>query len=196
MADYEALSALLDPSGGSAVDEEPVASGYNGGQITPASFGAPRAAADARTLNAAARRSMPQPKPIDKKHPNDIWDVDDLPDAVEDDYDDGRAVPTYEIMHRQNITTADAYLGIPYVHKDPGSVDCEEMTIKIQLPGTKNVSELDLDVQATYLRLSSEKYKLNTYLPAKVDEKRGSAKWDARKETLSVVLPLVKEDPW
>ena len=186
---FDALSSLLDPT--REKDEEEGVAANGGGAITPASFGAPQA--DAKSLNAAARRTMPQAKAL-KKHPNDIWDVEDLPDAVEDDYDDGRAVPKFEIMHRQAITTADAYLGIAYVHKDPGSVDCEEMTLKIDLPGVKAVSEIDLDVQPTYIRLSSEQYKLNMYLPAKVDEKKGSAKWDAKKERLDVVLPLVKED--
>ena len=34
----------------------------------------------------------------------------------------------------------------PYV-EDPGSRSCEDMVCKIQLPGTKAMRELDLDVQ-------------------------------------------------
>jgi hypothetical protein len=51
-----------------------------------------------------------------------------------------------------------------------------------------------LEAQATYIRLESSLYKLAMYLPHKVDGEKGSAKWDTKKETLSITLPIIRQD--
>ena len=66
--------------------------------------------------------------------------------------------------------------------------------VRISLPNTKSAAELDLDVQATYLRLTSIDYRLAIYLPHKVDHEKGSAKWDSKTEALSISLPILRED--
>ncbi len=38
--------------------------------------------------------------------------------------------------------------------------------------------------------------KLSIYLPHKVDEDKGKAKWDGGKKVLLVTLPIVREDPF
>ena len=83
-----------------------------------------------------------------------------------------------------------------YVHKDPSSHDCEDLTLRIELPGTGGMGELDLDVKETVLKLRSPVYKLNLYLPHKVDDKKGSAKWDSKTEVLKVTLPIIRDGEW
>ena len=51
-----------------------------------------------------------------------------------------------------------------------------------------------MGAQATYIRLESSLYKLAMYLPHKVDGEKGSAKWDKKKETLSITLPIIRQD--
>lgn len=36
--------------------------------------------------------------------------------------------------------------------------------------------------------------KLNVYLPHTVQEDKGKAQWDAKKQVLSVTLPIIRED--
>ncbi len=42
--------------------------------------------------------------------------------------------------------------------------------------------------------LSSGNSKLSIHLPYTVDEKKAAAKWDAKTSTLSVTLPIIRED--
>ena len=48
-------------------------------------------------------------------------------------------------------------------------------------------------MQSTYIRLESPLYKLTVYLPHKVDEERGKAKWDKHKENLNIYLPIIRK---
>ena len=61
------------------------------------------------------------------------------------------------------------------------------------MPGTK-MPDIQLDVRPTYVRLLAPKFRLKAWLPAKVDETGGNAKWDGDKETLIVTLKIVPED--
>ena len=59
-----------------------------------------------------------------------------MTNAVDDDDDDDpRERPEYEFLYKQAISTADNYLGMAYVHKDPGSLSCEDLVVRIELPG-------------------------------------------------------------
>ncbi len=58
------------------------------------------------------------------------------------------------------------------------------------------MSELDLDVNATYIKLySKSKYKLEITLPFEVHDEKGSAKFDKTKKELNLVLPAVQPPP-
>lgn len=67
------------------------------------------------------------------------------------------------------------------------------MVVRIELPGTESVKEIDLDVKEGSMIVRSPKYKLSTYLPHKVNHDMGKAKWDSAKQELSVTLPIVRE---
>ena len=100
-----------------------------------------------------------------KKDAKAIWDVSELVDDFDDDSSEegedgsGLRIPTYEFMYKQAINTADAFLGMAH-NKDPGSRSCEDMVLKIHLPGTRSMRELDLEVETDRLRLRSATYKL------------------------------------
>ena len=51
-----------------------------------------------------------------------------------------------------------------------------------------------LEVETDRLRLRSATYKLNLYLPHKVDADEGKAEWDAKSETLKVSCPILDEE--
>lgn len=151
--------------------------------ITPASFGGP-----APTRAQIERLA----KPKVYKDPKAIWDADEVDENIDDDINDGRTRPKYEFLYRQAVGTEDAYLGSN--DKDPSSTCCEDIVLRVELPGTQKIGDLDLDVQATHVRLESALYKLSMYLPHRVDEEKGAAKWDSKKETLTITLRIIRPD--
>lgn len=176
-AEFKALSELIkEPDEQSAPPRTAVS------QPTPGGIG-PRELLDVKV---AAPKALRDPK--------EIWTEEELVDVVEDDFDDGREVPSYEFLYKQAVDTADNFLGMS--SKDPSSTSCEDLVVRIQLPGAEGAAELDLDVKDTYLKLSSPQYKLSIHLPHKVDGERGKAMWDAAKKVLLVTLRILREDPF
>ena len=55
------------------------------------------------------------------------------------------------------------------------------------------MKQIDLDVTENRINVSSKTFRLFTYLPQKVDDSNGNAKFDAKKEVLTVTLPIVNE---
>ncbi|CAM9309604.1 unnamed protein product [Phaeothamnion confervicola] len=121
-----------------------------------------------------------------------IWDEDDIhsKDAIEF-ADDGRPAPLYDILYKQNVMSEDVFLGIG--DKTPGSKDCTHMVVKIQFPGAR-MADLELDVTRHKIRAESPDLRLATYLPLPVDESKGVAKWDPKRCTLAVTLPIFQTD--
>ena len=75
---------------------------------------------------------------------------------------------------------------------DPSSNCCQDIVLKIKLPGQK-FKDIDLDVQEQSLVVTSTDYRLATYLPYPVDHESGSAQWIADKEILKLTLPIIGE---
>lgn len=149
---------------------------------TPGSIGPPQ----------KQRVAKPKPAPT-KEAPKDkgaIWDENEV-DGDVDEVDDGRPQPEYDIVYKQNVSPEDMFLGIDPI-RHPGTGCSDEVVLKVQLPGTK-LADIDLDVRPTFVRLQAPKYKLKVYMPERVDEQRGNAKWDGDKGLLSVTLPVVHE---
>ncbi|KAG1678868.1 hypothetical protein FOA52_003536 [Chlamydomonas sp. UWO 241] len=138
---------------------------------------------------------VPAPKP--KKDPKAIWADWEVPDAavmVEDDETDGREVPVYEFMYKQAVESTDVFLGMS--GKNESSTSCEDMVLRIELPGVSGAAEIDLDVKPTYVKLSHARFRLSVYLPHRVNEDKGKAAWDAKAQVLRVTMPIVREDPF
>eukprot|EP00163_Fabomonas_tropica_P033328 TRINITY_DN869_c0_g1_i1.p1 TRINITY_DN869_c0_g1~~TRINITY_DN869_c0_g1_i1.p1 ORF type:complete len:195 (+),score=32.92 TRINITY_DN869_c0_g1_i1:325-909(+) len=182
LADFNALAELLDqkpkesdPFSGkeSRVGQDPV--NPTGSGPTPASV------------------AVDPPKPseeeeADKEDDGDIWDEDEVPNEYTE-VDDGRTQPEYEILYKQSIGSSDTYLGMDF-DKDPSSMSCEALLVRIFLPSTK-FADVTLDVTATTLKVRTDKYKLILALPREVKDKDGSAKFDADKGKLEVTLPVL-----
>ena len=151
--------------------------------VTPGSFGPAGGGAE--------QQQEPAKK---KKDPNDIWDIDEVPPEeaiLAEDFQDSRPRPKYDIFFKQDVYSQDVFLGLG--EKTPSSTDCTHMTVKIQFPG-HTMKDLDLDVTKHKLRAESRTMLLSTFLPLPVNSDQGSAKWDAKKETLIVSLPIVKDE--
>ena len=137
-------------------------------------------------------KKAPQKKAVKKADPNEIWAADEVKDAGDvEDIDDGRACPEYDIVFKQNVTPEDFFLGVdPLRH---AGISCsDELILKVTLPDTK-LSDIDLDVRPTFVRIGAPKYKLKAQLGERVDETKGNAKWDAAKSMLTVTLPIIHD---
>ncbi|KAG2490866.1 hypothetical protein HYH03_010784 [Edaphochlamys debaryana] len=177
-AEFNALSGLLrDPDEETKAPAPGTVSRPNPGAIGPKEL-----------LNV----KVPAVKP--RVDPKEIWREDELVDPVDDDVDDGRETPSYEFLYKQAVDTADNFLGMS--GKDNSSTSCEDLVVRIELPGAEGAAELDLDVKDTYLKLSSPRYKLSIHLPHKVDGERGKAKWDSAKKVLAITLRIIRDDPF
>ena len=129
--------------------------------------------------------------PKNKINDKAIWDEGEVPseDALTD-ISDKRPSPRYEICYKQTVGTEDTYLGMGDI--SPASFDCTELVIKVHFPGS-TMKDLDLDVTKNRIRAESHRLRLFTYLPVAVKYDKGSAKFDPKKEVLTVVLPIDNE---
>merc|ERR1719335_889748 len=125
-----------------------------------------------------------------KKDQHAIWQPEEFKAAsgvvVKEEGDD-RAMPEYEILHRQQVGATDAYLNL--MESDPSSDHCNELLVKIWLPDTQ-LKDISLDVLEDRVLLNAPKYRLNVALPNKVRKDSGNAKWDKVKGLLSVTIPI------
>mmetsp|Transcript_44744 Transcript_44744/g.54782 ORF Transcript_44744/g.54782 Transcript_44744/m.54782 type:complete len:218 (+) Transcript_44744:52-705(+) len=128
-----------------------------------------------------------QPK---KKDVQAIWQADEFKAAsgvvVKSEGDD-RVMPKYEILPRQKLAASDAYLNLQEM--DPSSDRCQELLIKIWLPG-EQLRDISLDVLEDRLLLQATKHQLNVALPHRVQKDSGNAKWDKLQGILSVCVPI------
>jgi hypothetical protein len=58
----------------------------------------------------------------------------------------------FDIAYKQRIGAEDVYLGMS--GRTPSSVDCDEIVVKVYLPGAK-FSELDLHVEEKTIKVTS-----------------------------------------
>lgn len=126
-----------------------------------------------------------------KKNTKDIWDEEEVVEGSEfDTVYDPRPQPEYEIVYKQAVTSEDMFLGMGM--KNPSTASCEDMVLKIELPGAKS-ADIELDVKAKFLDCRTPKYKLGLHLPHPVDHKTGKAQWDGDKHVLTVTLRMNRE---
>ena len=119
---------------------------------------------------------------------NSIWDDSEIPsiDAIVDP-SDNRPCPRYEISYKQTVGTEDTFLGLSNL--SPASFDCTDLVIKIHFPGS-TMKDLDLDVTRDRIKAESKHFRLFTYFPVKVKHEKGCAKFDSKKEVLTVTVPI------
>ncbi|XP_061182557.1 dynein axonemal assembly factor 6-like [Saccostrea echinata] len=129
--------------------------------------------------------------PASKGNSKDIWEENEVPEGSEFDTTfDPRPQPEYDMVFKQAVSSEDMFLQMG--NKTPSTASCEDMVVKIKLPGTK-AADLTLDVKSKFLDLRTPKYKLGLHLPHPVDHKSGKAQWDGDKEILNVTLRMQRE---
>ena len=120
----------------------------------------------------------------------DIWNENEI--LTEDELiarSGGNILPTpqYEFRYKQSVGTEETFFGLS--DKTPASFDCTHLVIKIHFPNSR-MRDLDLDVTKNRIKAESRTHKLFTYLPVNVYPDKGDAKFDTKKEVLTVTLPI------
>ena len=69
--------------------------------------------------------------------------------AEYDTSDDPRLQPDYEIIFKQKVTTEEMFLQMG--NKTPATSSCEDMVVKIKLPGVEKLANIDLNLYEKFL---------------------------------------------
>lgn len=130
----------------------------------------------------------------DKKKINktkEIWKEDEIPteDQLLATNSVGNSLPSpqYEFRYMQSVGTEETYFGLSEM--TPASFDCTHLIIKVHFPNSK-MRDLDLDVTRNRIKAESRYHRLFTYLPVNVYPDKGEAKFDSKKEVLTVTLAI------
>ena len=153
------------------------------GSIVTANGGGARRTGTSTTLTDAAT--------LQEKDPNAIWGQDEMDGHDPDFDDDGRVIPDYDILYKQQVGSEDVFLGMS--GKTPMTSDCNFMVLRIKLPGAQ-LKNIDLTVEKQKIVVHDPTYRLATYLPYPAKDKEGKAQWLAEKDILSVTLPIDRGD--
>lgn len=181
--DVNTLSSLLNESRAAQEEKSKVAT-QPPSSTTPSTI----VLGSGKTVDSATGREIASNKKR-VSDPKDIWtDEEILPEDAITDMRGNRPTPRYEFNYKQAVGTEDTFLGLG--DKSPLSSDCTHLVVKIHFPQS-SLRELDLDITKNRVRASSKYHYLFTYLPVDVDPDRASAKFDSKKEVLSVTLPIV-----
>lgn len=106
-------------------------------------------------------------------------------------YASGQQVPPFSIVEKGEYDIANTW-GDMGKALDNAPKRPKELTLKVTLAGVRGVGEISLDVTSAEVLLSvSTKYKLEAKLPYPVFDKKGKAKFDKKKQTLEITLPVV-----
>ncbi|XP_004078618.1 protein PIH1D3 [Oryzias latipes] len=125
-------------------------------------------------------------EPSIKKSSKDIWSEEEVAEGSRFmDFADPRPQPEYEMILKQSVGTEDVFFGLS--GKDPSSMCCEALLVKIQLPDTR-ATDVVLDVKEKFLDLRTPKYKLGLHLPHPVHAEESRAQFFSEREELQVTL--------
>ncbi|XP_026727322.1 protein PIH1D3 [Trichoplusia ni] len=101
-----------------------------------------------------------------------------------------RKCPEYTMNYQQSVSAEDVYLQIG--PKTPGSASCENLIVRVKMPGDKK-ENVDLNVDKTSVTVDSSQYSLKLPLPHGIDPDCSKASWDTDTETLVLTLKLDRE---
>jgi len=88
-----------------------------------------------------------------KKVSNEIWTEEEisLPPPVAEG--DTRKRPDYDIVYRQHVSPEDHYINLNM--RDPSTAFCDDLIVKIRLPGTIDASRIALRLKKGSLHLET-----------------------------------------
>ncbi|CAH1644889.1 unnamed protein product [Spodoptera littoralis] len=98
--------------------------------------------------------------------------------------------PEYTMNYQQSVSAEDVYLQIG--PKTPSSASCENLIVRIKMPGDKK-ENVDLTVDTNSVAVVSSQYSLKLPLPHGIDPDRSKASWESDQETLVLTLKLDRE---
>ncbi|CAK1549954.1 unnamed protein product [Leptosia nina] len=98
--------------------------------------------------------------------------------------------PAYTMNYQQSVSAEDVFLQIG--PKTPSSASCENLMVRIKLPGDKK-ENVDLAVDALGVTVTSSQYYLKLPLPHAINPDASKANWDTTEETLVLTLKLDRE---
>ncbi|KAL5012124.1 hypothetical protein ScPMuIL_010675 [Solemya velum] len=176
--DIMALADMLKPEEDSDSDEDIQTGGY--AKLGPGHIG--------------PTNTQPHSETSEKtvKNMKEIWDEAEVAEGSEfDSVYDPRPQPEYDIIYKQTVTPEDMFLQMG--NKNPATASCEDMVVKVELPGTSSMSDVQLDVKPKFLDCRTPAFKLGLHLPHPVDHKSGRAQWDKKTQTLVVTLRLSRD---
>ncbi|XP_059060582.1 dynein axonemal assembly factor 6 [Achroia grisella] len=101
-----------------------------------------------------------------------------------------RKVPEYTMNYQQSVTAEDVFLQIG--PKTPSSASCENLIVKIKMPGDKK-ENVDLSVDTSSISINSSRYTLRLPLPHSINPDASKANWNTTEETLILSLKLERE---
>ncbi|KAF4076627.1 hypothetical protein AMELA_G00217240 [Ameiurus melas] len=179
LQNLQALSDLLSLSAGEESDPEDCKNVNSMAKMVPGHIGAP---------SSASRQDKNAVNSTYVKNTKDIWDVEEVTEGTHfDDLADPRPQPEYEIILKQSVATEDLFLGMS--QKNPSSMCCESMLVRVKLPETQ-ASDLVLDVKERFVDLRTPKYKLGLHLPHSVCGREGTARFITERYELEITLPM------
>ncbi|XP_041976613.1 dynein axonemal assembly factor 6 [Aricia agestis] len=138
--------------------------------------------------NAGARNTKKVPTSIEEYEQQEAEEMDLLSKSGGGVGD--RKTPSYTMNYQQSVGAEDIFLQIG--HKTPSSASCENLIVRIKMPGDK-MENIDLSVETTRVTVDSSQYHLKFSPPHPVDPDRSKANWDAAEETLILTLKLDRE---
>ncbi|XP_013133590.1 PREDICTED: protein PIH1D3 [Papilio polytes] len=101
-----------------------------------------------------------------------------------------RKTPEYTMNYQQSVSAEDVFLQMG--PKTPSSASCENLIVRIQLPGDKK-ENVELTVDTKSVTVQSPQYYLKLVLPHDIDPDNSKANWDSCKECLVLTLKLNRE---
>jgi dynein assembly factor 6, axonemal len=76
--------------------------------------------------------------------------------------------------------------------KSPSSASCENLIVRIKMPGDKK-ENVELSVDTRSVKVDSSQYHLKLPLPHDINPDTSKASWDTAEETLVLTLKLDRE---
>lgn len=76
--------------------------------------------------------------------------------------------------------------------KTPSSASCENLVVRVKMPGDKK-ENVDLSVDKNSVTINSSQYYLNLMLPHEINPDNSKASWDGAKDILLLTLKLDRE---
>ncbi|KOB73854.1 Uncharacterized protein OBRU01_10035 [Operophtera brumata] len=101
-----------------------------------------------------------------------------------------RKAPEYTMNYQQAVTAEDVFLQIG--PKTPSSASCENLIVRIKMPGDKK-ENVDLAVTTDSVTVNSSRHSLTLPLPHGINPDQSKASWDTDQETLVLTLKLDRE---